>query len=102
MRKSVFAIFDRTAGEMTGPLFVMPTEAAARRVFSDAILAESGPLTQHPDDYSLHHVGDLDVTSGRFDPVGTSHDPFHDANAVVTGGQIVRDFEARNRSVSDG
>lgn len=60
----VFAVLDKKAAAYGTPQFV-PTVGLATRGFEDACKSAQGPLVEHPEDYSLHHIGTYDPNSGE-------------------------------------
>lgn len=64
MIKRVYAVYDSMAMEMFGPLLLMPNDSAARRFFQDAVTGEGSQLAQHPEDYALCCLGELDTETG--------------------------------------
>lgn len=60
----VFAVLDKKAAAYGTPMFVT-TVGLATRGFEDACQNPQGPLVQHAEDYSLHHIGSYDPNSGE-------------------------------------
>lgn len=59
----VFAIRDRQLDAFMTPFFA-PSRGAAVRSFIDEVKRDGSPMSQHPEDYSLHLIGTFDdVTS---------------------------------------
>lgn len=71
MLKRIYAVYDSLAQEMFGPLIVMPNDAAARRFFQDAVTGEGSRIAEHPEDYSLHFLGELDTETGVLTSIAT-------------------------------
>lgn len=62
--KQVYAVFDVKAAAFGMPMF-METEGVAVRGFMDACGNPKGPLSQHPEDYSLFRIGTYDPNSAE-------------------------------------
>ena len=64
--RTLYGIADRVAGEMVGHSmyihFAFRTDQQAVRYFADAILDPKSVLNQHPADYELQKIADLDET----------------------------------------
>lgn len=68
MIKEIFALFDSKAGYFKDPITVH-SKGEALRSFSDAANNPESDLHKHPEDYSLHHVGHFDTSSGMVKPL---------------------------------
>lgn len=66
MRLEIVAIFDQALGAFTRPAFV-PSLGVAVRGFQDEVNRADGEMMRHPNDYSLHHLGVYDDTTGQFE-----------------------------------
>lgn len=64
----IFTVFDAAAGSFNPP-FPAPSAAAALRGFGDAANDGQSAIGQHPKDYTLFHVGEFDVLTGKISPV---------------------------------
>lgn len=58
----ICAIHDTKAEAYMNP-FYMRSDAEAIRAFGDAIEKGDTPLTQHPEDFVLYHLGEFDQTT---------------------------------------
>lgn len=100
MIKRLYAVYDAVALEMMGPLMVLPNDAAARRVFQDAVTNEQSSLFMHPHDYVLCHLGEIDTQTGTVTPVTGSTMPHGFGVPVVTGEFIVDAIKRRKDAPS--
>lgn len=69
MKLKVYSVFDSKLATFGRPWYEM-TDAAAIRVFSDAVNDGSNPNNQwykHPEDFSLYCLGDFEDESGAID-----------------------------------
>lgn len=66
MNFEVFAVFDSKAKAFLTPFFLINV-AVAKRMFSEAANENSHAYWRHPEDYSLHHLGTFDDTTGGVD-----------------------------------
>lgn len=79
MTLKIFAVFDNKAAAFMQPFFA-PTVGFAIRAFADQLKNDQSAIKQHPEDYTLFHLGDFDDHSGgivRAEPKAT-----HVANAI--------------------
>lgn len=95
MIKKIYAVYDAVAQEMIGPLMVLPNDAAARRIFQDAVTNEQSSLAAHPDDYSLCRLGEIDTESGNIN--GINSEVF--GEQIASGGLILEIL--RRRAAND-
>ena len=65
MKTQLFAVYDSKAEIYEKP-FHMQTVGQALRGFTDVINDKETPLGQHPEDYTLFHIGDYDNTTANF------------------------------------
>lgn len=68
MMTMCFSVFDTKAAVFGTPFF-MPREAMAIRSFEDLTNDGKSLVFNHPEDFSLYHVGDFDDDSGEMVPV---------------------------------
>lgn len=61
----IFAIRDQAIDELDRPFFA-PAIGLAVRMFGDEINNAQSPMHRHPGDYTLHHLGTFDTSSGEF------------------------------------
>lgn len=67
MKLVVVAVRDSAVDAYAAPFF-MQTTGAAVRSFRDAVNSkESGPMFQHPEDYSLFQLAVFDEETGKFE-----------------------------------
>lgn len=58
MLKHLYGIFDLVAGVMVSDVVqLFPSEAPARRMFSDVVRAPDSQFAKHPEDYVLVYLG---------------------------------------------
>lgn len=57
--QNIYAIYDKVAKAITGPLWLYNNDAAAIRVFDDVAREPKSIIGQHPGDYNLVNLGDL-------------------------------------------
>lgn len=69
MVKKLFAVYDKVAESVTGGIVQEASAAPAVRAFYDALATKGTGLHEHPDDYVLYELGELDVSSGLILPV---------------------------------
>lgn len=60
----VYSIYDKVAQIFSLPWYEVNNDVAKRR-FSDSCKLDN-IVSAHPSDYELYHVGNFDVTSGKF------------------------------------
>lgn len=61
----VFSVFDSKAAAYALPFFLPRVEVAIRS-FRDAVRNPEHDMHRHPEDYSLHLLGEFDDASGAF------------------------------------
>lgn len=65
MIMQVLAIKDTAMDTYGQPLFVH-TIAQGIRIFGDAINNKENPMSKHPEDYNLYHLGEYNDGTGTF------------------------------------
>lgn len=65
METEAFCVFDSKAERYLEPFFA-PTAAVAIRGFQDAVRKPGHPFNEHPEDYTLFHIGGFDAEQGMF------------------------------------
>lgn len=70
MKINMYAIKDRQLDAFMLP-FPAQTNGAAIRSFGNHTKEEGHPVAQHPDDYSLYHLGDYDDQVGKMTSLET-------------------------------
>lgn len=83
MLLKVFSVYDVKAAAYGQPFF-MPTSGGAIRSFGDTCLDQNSMLNKHPEDYSLHEIGEFDDVTGRIE--GQPSEPIATAAQFVNGG----------------
>ncbi|WNK13123.1 MAG: nonstructural protein [Microvirus sp.] len=69
--KQVCSVYDSASRLYGQPFFVPAVAAAVRSVGDEANRADKdNALYQHPEDFSLFHLGSFDDSEGCFSPVG--------------------------------
>jgi len=63
----LFAVFDSKVGVFQTP-FLMRSSPEAIRSFADECGRADSILNQHPEDFSLHRLGEVDCSSGAVMP----------------------------------
>lgn len=86
MDKQIYSVFDLVAGQMFGPLLVLPNHAVARRTFQDALMGEGSVMAPHPADYVLIHIGTINVETGAIRQL--TNDP-STTSPIITGEAII-------------
>ena len=87
MKRYVCAVFDSAVQAFGQPFFV-PALGAALRSFSDEVnrKASDNALSQHPEDYTLHALGQFDDETGEFTCSDDSRRVLSRGKDVVNGG----------------
>lgn len=67
----IYSIYDMKS-ESYGPLMAYPTDGVAIREF-EQIATSEGIIKKFPDDYSLHHLGEYESSTGEIIPSKTAH-----------------------------
>lgn len=63
-RKGIYAVRDLVAGTIVSALIVEITDAPAIRAFHDALANTGSALNQHPADYVLLDLGEVEMDTG--------------------------------------
>lgn len=86
MKRRIYAVYDKTTQDLahSGGTALAPHHAAAIRDFADAVLAPNSRLAQHPQDFALMYLGEIDTTTGY--PITTALDR---AEEIVTAAQVI-------------
>lgn len=98
MIKRIYAIFDKVAEQMFGPMVVLPNDGAARRVFQDALFGEGSTMAPHPGDYALYHIGTINLETGVITPAATDK-PF--AGVPLITGDVLVDLATRKPEITN-
>lgn len=75
--RGLYAVIDLIADDIVGLITLHRHEAAATRMFTDALSMKDSMLAQHPQDFELHRLGYLD----------DEHDLVANRTIVATGKQ---------------
>lgn len=67
MNLKAFSVFDQKVGAFMPPIFYQTT-GQAERAFGDAVKDDTTGIAKHPEDYSLHSIGEFDQDRGVFLP----------------------------------
>lgn len=67
MKEKLFAVYDQKA-KVYLPVFQARTVGAAERSFQDAVNAKDHHFSQHPEDFVLVELGDIDLETGVIEP----------------------------------
>lgn len=78
MKLQVVACYDKKARAFTKPFYVGHTDLALR-AFAHAANTPGEEVNHHPEDFSLHHLGQFDDETGLFE---TKPIPHHLAEAI--------------------
>lgn len=68
MTRNIYALRDTVADEFTPGLLTFTNDAAAARMFTDALQDKQSALGNHPGDYQLLEIGQLETTTGVLTP----------------------------------
>lgn len=60
-----YSIYDKAIEAYTRPFFMQAHGQAIRAFMDDANKVDS-PVSNHPEDYALFHIGDFDESTGLF------------------------------------
>lgn len=72
MKLKLFAVMDKKVASYQNPFFAL-ANGQAMRSFGDSVQAKDSPLSMHPEDYELYHIGDFDQISGELMQEGTGN-----------------------------
>nr|QJB18817.1 MAG: nonstructural protein [Microvirus sp.] len=64
MRKNLYMVYDLVAETLIGSVILELTDAPAIRAFHDALRTKESLLAQHPADYQLVSLGELNMETG--------------------------------------
>lgn len=90
MLREIYAIYDRKAEDITGPLQMHRNVAVATRAFTDVMLDQQTMINRHPDDFDLVSLGHL-AENGK--------DIIPKFNIIITGKALKENIEAINASL---
>lgn len=68
MNKQVFSVRDSKVGAYSDPMILRSTGEAIR-VFTDSARNPKSTISQHPEDFSLHLIGEFDEIKGVMVPL---------------------------------
>lgn len=89
----LYQIRDNVAQTVTGPIFAQRNDAAAGRMFGEALGNSNSSLSKNPEDYDLFTVGSQDESSG----VITPH-----VELILTGRTVARRMRGEEPAASNG
>lgn len=69
MRKKIYCVRDNVANEVVGGLIMDASDAPAIRAFYDALWTNGSLLAQHPADFDLLIIGEIDTATGLIDSI---------------------------------
>lgn len=87
MLQNLYAIRDRLAESIVGPVNVMVHDAQAVRMFRDVMSAGNNMISSHPQDHDLLRIGILDMTTGDITPENV---------VVITGASLAASLANTN------
>jgi hypothetical protein len=67
MIKQLLSLFDSKTGHFADPITVL-SKGEALRSFADAANNPESDINKHPEDFSIHVIGQFDTTSGSIMP----------------------------------
>lgn len=70
MKQQVFSVFDAKAETFNTP-FTMAAKGQALRGFQDEVNRPESEISKHPEDYTLFHLGEVDLDTGLITPLTT-------------------------------
>lgn len=70
MKQQVFSVFDSKAETFNTPFF-MAAKGQALRGFQDEVNRKDSEIGKHPEDYTLFHIGEVDLETGLITPLTT-------------------------------
>ncbi|WNK13190.1 MAG: nonstructural protein [Microvirus sp.] len=65
MSKGLYAVRDIVAQTIIGGIIMEPADAPAIRAFYDALRTKGSLLAEHPADFTLLHLGNIDLATGE-------------------------------------
>lgn len=68
MLKNLYTVQDIVGNQLVGGIIQEIHDAPAIRAFYDALRAENSMLAQHPADFNLLQVGNIDIETGDIVP----------------------------------
>lgn len=70
MKQQIFSVFDSKAETFNTPFF-MAAKGQALRGFADEVNRRDSEVAKHPEDYTLFHLGEVDLDTGLVVPLST-------------------------------
>lgn len=64
MTKNLYAVRDIVAQTLIGGIIMEPADPPAIRAFYDALRTKGSLLAEHPGDFNLLHLGNIDLDTG--------------------------------------
>lgn len=68
MLKKMYSVYD-VKTSVYGTVMVLLTDGEALRVMSDTVKAKGNMISDHPADFRLDFLGEIDLTTGRIYPL---------------------------------
>lgn len=87
MKMVIYSIYDTAAAAYMRPFFVQ-SDGQATRMFTDIALDAEHEVGKHPEDYSLHRLGQFDDNNGALMP--------ENVECIITALEVV----AKSRQVN--
>lgn len=78
-KTNLYQAYDKVAQLTFGPIIAQKRDAAAVRIFTDALSNAKTDLAQHPGDYELLQLGEQDEETGQIEAIAP--------RVVATGAQ---------------
>lgn len=96
MIRRMYCIYDHKAESVvSGVVQVLGTDEEAKRMFRSVVAAQGTIVHEHPDDFGLHFLGEVDFDNLAILPTKSPHVP------ILLGGDVVREIlRARNVDTS--
>lgn len=70
MKQQIFSVFDAKAETFNTPFF-MAAKGQALRGFQDEVNRKDSEINKHPGDYTLFHIGEVELDTGLITPLTT-------------------------------
>lgn len=93
-RVGIYAVRDTVADDIIGGLHLFRHDAAAVRMFTDAINDKGTRLNAHPEDHELIKIGFIDE-SGQYFGAADDEVGFNGPDLVITGKQYLQATQAQ-------
>jgi len=67
MVKRIYAVYDVKTGVYGNPFFLL-SDGEAIRTITDAVSAKGNTLSEHPNDFRVDYLGEIELTTGQIMP----------------------------------